>query len=835
MKNNIPSNLFNLSLILLILLFSTTTFSQIKKVNYKILGINVEGNKSADANTVIANSGLRVGDEIEIPGDNTSKAIKRLYGLNVFEDVKILIDKKIDMGVFLLIKVEEYSRVEKIVVEGNDELSEEEIIEKASFFKGQTLKQQELYRVKGEIKKLYDEEGYLNAKIEPLRFIYAEADTSDDEIVVTWKNENDYSDQVETYYDYDPDNKYDVLRKVTTRILVVFRIDEGDEVTIRKIEFVGNEQFDDDELKGELAETKEDRWWRFWSGANLNKEEFKTDKELLNSFYQKQGYRDFEIIGDTLLYDEENQDVRIILSVNEGLQYKIRNINWEGNSIYPDEILDERLGLKDGDVYDFEKFKQNLFGNEKQNDVSALYMDAGYLGFRAMPAEDKVSKDSIDVNIRILENNRFKIGKVEIEGNDKTKDKVIRRELYTIPSDYFSRSLLIRSIQQLANLQYFNVERLYQDGAVPSPANDSTVNVKFTVEEKSSDYLNASVGYSGSWGMSGSIGITLTNFSISEPFSMGGGQILNFNWQFGVGNYYRTFTLGFTEPWFMDTPTMVGFDMFDTRQRYIYDLRQTGITGRVGRRLRWPDSYFYLQGSLKYQHNDVINGGYYYREGKTDQVTLGVSLSRNDIDNPIFPSRGSRISLNAELTGGPFLPGNVDYLKVQFKTEVYKSLFNSRKLAFFASTDLGYIDELVKDTYIQPFEFFYMGGNGLVIATTPLRGYDDRSVGPRGNDIITNDIIGGRVMAKFTAEFRAALALEPMPIWVLAFAEAGNTWLNMQSADIFNLRRSAGFGARIMINPIGVIGFDYGYGFDRKAVDGMEPTWEFHFQFGRGQ
>ena len=312
---------------------------------------------------------------------------------------------------------------------------------------------------------------------------------------------------------------------------------------------------------------------------------------------------------------------------------------------------------------------------------------------------------------------------------------------------------------------------------------------------------------------------------------MGGGQILNFNWQFGVGNFYRTFNIGFTEPWFLDTPTMVGFDIFDTRQRYIYDLSQTGITLKAGRRLKWPDKYFYVQGILRYQYNNIINGSSYYQEGTYNQFTAGLTLTRTDIDNPVFPSRGSKFWISGEISGGPFLPGDVDYFKLQFKTDFYRRLFNSNRLVFYAGFDIGYIEELKEGTPIQPFEYFYMGGNGLVIATTPLRGYEDRSVGPRSS---FGQIIGGSVMSRYVLELRAALTLEPMPIYIIAFAEAGNVWEDLRQADFYDLRRSVGIGARILINPIGLIGFDYGYGFDRPIVDGQRAQWLFHFQFGKG-
>ena len=830
-KSSLSRNL-KFSLLLLLLLFATSN-AQFQKQNYKILGISVEGSTSADPQTIIANSGLKVGGELEVPGDQTVEAIDRLWSLNIFSDVQILIEKQIEEGVFLVIKVKEFPRVEKVVVEGNDELDEDEILEVADFIRGQILRTQEIYKRINEIKKLYDEEGYLNADITPRYFSFYEADTTDDEIFVTWRNDNDYSWEIETEYEYNPDIPSRIVDKVKTRKVLMYNIEEGDEVVVRKISFVGNEAFDDDDLSDTFDETSEATWWKFWSDANLNKEDYEADKELLKTFYRENGYRDFEVLGDTLIYNEDKTDVEILISVYEGPQYKVRNIEWSGNTVYADSILSQRLDFYKGDVYNLTKFNQNLRFNEQQTDVTAIYQDNGYLGFNLQTTETKVADDSLDISIDISEGNRFKVGQVQITGNTKTKDKVIRRELYTVPRDYFSRNAIFRSIQQLANLKYFNVEKLYTEGVDYRPANDSTVNLVYSVEEKSSDYLNASVGYSGSFGFSGAIGVTLTNFSIAEPFQLGGGQILNFNWQFGVGNFYRTFSLGFTEPWFMDTPTLVGFDVFDTRQRYIYDLRQTGGTIKVGRRLKWPDNYFYVQTRLKYQYNNVIDGRNFYAEGESQQYTLGVSLTRNDIDNPIFPSRGTKFSLSGEISGGPFLPGDVDYYKAELNFDWYKRLFNSNRLTFFASANVGYIDELRKGTTIQPFEFYYMGGNGLIIATTPLRGYDDRSVGPKDPNN-PNTIIGGRVMTKYTAEIRAALTLDPIPLYFLTFAEAGNVYFDMANTDFFDLKRSVGVGARILINPIGLIGFDFGYGFDRPSVDGQDPQWQFHFQFGRG-
>ena len=819
----------------LIFIFYSAAFSQVNNpVTYKILGISVEGNKTADVNTIIVNSGLKIGDEIQIPGDQTLNAIKNLWNLNIFSDIQILEDKKVGDGIFLTIKVTEYPRIEKTVIVGNDELSTSDIEEKIHFGRGQILTPEEVNNLKLKILKMYEDDGYLNAVVKPEYFVYFTADTSEDYITVTWRNEKDLADEYKVEYDRDDVSSYNLIPKIHDRILLKLNITENDRVTVRHIEFEGNEAFDNGDLKGAMDEISEAKWWKFWNSAKFDHKKFEKDKKSIIDFYRKNGYRDAEIISDSLIYSNHKQDLTILIKVYEGPQYKIRNIEWEGNTIYSNAFLTERLGFKKGDVFNYEKFERNLRGNENQSDVTSLYLDNGYLTFNLDPAEIKVGQDSVDIHIKIDEKNQFKIGRVDITGNDKTKDKVIRRELYSIPGDYFNRALLIRSIQQLANLKYFNVEKLYGADAVNYKlSNDSTVNVSFNVEEKSSDYLNASVGYSGSFGFSGAVGITLTNFALDKPFSLGGGQILSFNWQFGVGSIYRTFTLGFTEPWLFDTPTLLGFEVFDTREQYIYDLRQSGGTIRVGRRLKWPDDFFNVQGFFRYQYNNVLNGQGYYPVGISHQYTVGATISRKDIDNPIFPSKGSNLMLHGELSGGPFLPGDVDYYKLGFTSEWYKRLFNSNRIALYTIANLGYLQELNDATKlkINPFDKFYMGGNGLVIATEPLRGYDDRTIGPKNS---AGQVIGGRVMERYTVELRFAVTLEPMPLYVLAFAEAGNVFENFNKTDIFNLRRSAGFGARILINPIGLIGFDIGYGFDRKAVDGNNPSWMFHFQFGKG-
>lgn len=826
----ITNNLHIKFLFLLLFFFIEQIFAQ-NIPTYKILGISVEGNSSAESSVIIAASGLKVNDEIQIPSDATINAIKRILALNIFSDVQLIKERQVGNGIFLLIKVQEYPRLADFVLVGNDEISEKDLKKEISLVKGQILKPQDISKIKRNLLRLYAEKGLLNAQITPSLLNFFTADTVGKKIKILWINPTDGEDKHITEINLSDKFEADAVNRMKNRVLLKLKIDEGNVVLVKRINFYGNKSFSKRKLLSQFDETVEKRWWRFWKKEKFDRKNFEKDKELLIKFYKKNGFKDAVILSDSIYFDEKKQNMFIDLYLYEGPQYKIRNIEWVGNTVFSTDLLNRRLGFQKGDIYDYEKFEKNLRQNESQTDVSSLYFDNGYLGFSLKKEEIKVGEDSLDIIIKIAERNQFKIGYVEIKGNDKTMDKVIRRELYTRPGDYFNRSLLLRSLQQLANLQYFNVEKLYQEGIDYFPSTDSTVDITYKVEEKSSDYLNASIGYSGSWGFSGSIGVTLTNFSLAHPFTLGGGQVLNFNWQFGLGNYYRTFSLGFTEPWLMDTPTSLGFDIFDTRQIYIYDLRQYGASLRLGKRLTWPDDYFSTQASFRYHMNDVKGGGGFYREGKYKQFSLGWGIARKDIDNPIFPSTGSNVNLQFDLSGGPFLPGDVDYLKIDANLEFYRRLFGTNKLTIFLGNYYGMIYELVENTPIQPFEYYYMGGSGLIIATEPLRGYDDRTIGPKNAN---GQVIGGKIFTRSTIELRFALTLQPIPLYLLAFAEAGNVWRNMKDINLFDLKRSVGVGARVLVNPIGLIGFDFGYGFDRKSVSGQDPSWLFHFQFGRG-
>jgi outer membrane protein insertion porin family len=758
---------------------------------YKILGISVEGNALADAGAVIANSGLKLGDEITVPGDQVSQAIRKLWSLRIFEDVQIGIDRKVGQGAYLIITLREFPRYERTEITGNDELSEDDIQKKVNLVRGQVFPLQDVARIRKELLKEYAKEGYLLADV---KVSTVPADTG--------KN----------------------------RVVVKIDIDEGKAVRVRSITFEGNRAFDDGDLKGAMDETVEKVWWKFWRSAKFDRKKYLEDKDLIVKFYRKNGYRDAEVLSDSLWYSADREDMFIHMRVFEGDQYRIRHVQWEGNTVYSDTVLNQRLAMGPGDIYDAEKFEQNLRGNEAQTDVASLYLDNGYLRLNLDPQETRVGQDSVDITINVYEMNQFKIGAVNIKGNTKTHEKVIRRELFTRPGDYFSRAAIIRSLRQLQQLQYFDPEKLKPDYQM---VDDKTVDVSYEVMEKSSDNVSASVGYSGAFGMTGALGFTINNFSIGDPLSGGAGQVLSFEWQFGEASRYRTFALGFTEPWMFDTPTLLGVSLFDTRTIWGYDLQQTGGSVRIGRRFRWPDIYWRGDWIMRAQANDVRDGQGIYREGKSSQFSISQILSRNDTDNPIFPTSGSNFSFSVEVSGGPFLPGNIDYHKWQLQSDWFLPIFGSTRFALYISSMYGFIGDFYKDSVIPPIELFFMGGTGLgYIATTPLRGYEDQAVGPRN---VSGDIVGGKAMTQQTAELRFNVSLSPIPIYLLTFAEAGNVFESMARADFFDLKRSVGFGARLQIQPIGMIGFDYGYGFDDVYPrDGKPDGWRFHFVFGRG-
>lgn len=777
---------------MLIALFTSvmhTSYAQDEGIpQYRIASISVKGNRIYESATIISYTGLNVGKEINIPSDETREALNRLWKIGIFSDLKIYVDKKFGKDVYLIIEVEEQPRVESVEITGNEEFSSEDLKEKISLTTGEVVSEQKLKDIAYNLKLQYEEEGYALAEVDVDKLISA-------------NNE--------------------------ARIRV--RIKEGNELSVNKIIIDGNKGLADDDVKGSMEETSEKTWWKVWDGASYDRKKFQQDKKLIEEYYKERGFKDATVVFDKLEILPGGEDVNIRIKVDEGKRYFVDNIAIEGNKIYGDDLILQRLDMRPGDVYNSKKLQQNLYGNEEESDVSALYLDNGYLSYNADVQEIPKGENKVDLVIKVNEGSLFRFGLVGFEGNDKTKERVLRREVYSKPGDYFSRSSIKRSLQQLGALNYFNPETLSQQ---ITPESDSTVSIKYIVEERSSDQFNASVGFSGSFGITGSLGLTFNNFDIAAPLKGGAGQILNFNWSFGTGGTFRTFELGFQEPWLFNTSTQFGFRIFDTRQNYDnLDLNERGASVNVGRRFKFPDDYFRGDWTLKFQQTDVLDGDDFYEEGKRNQVSITQVITRSTVFEPLFPASGTRISNSTELSGGPFLPGNTDFIKNIFSAEAYTPLTSNRKLVLYNNFVFSFVNSFAKDKYVPPNEVFFMGGNGLTYNTQALRGYEDRSVGPKNQ---FGSTIGGLVAAKYGMELRYSLSMDPLPIFILTFLEAGNVWADIEKTDPFDLRRSFGVGTRLMLPAVGIVGFDFAYGFDRKIVDGQNPKWLFHFQFGRG-
>lgn len=779
------------ALFIVLLVCSVLLHAQQKPPTYPVIaGITVEGlTQGADMQTVIAYSGLRVGAEAR--PDDLVMAIRNLWARHTFSDVRIEKERETALGVFIIIKVTPAPRLRTITFTGLNELTEDDLLKVVEKRRGDLLAPSDTYKIRKAIKDAYAKEGMLFAKVTT-------------ELV-----------------NLDSSNHFDLEIDVV----------EGVEYSVESITFEGNSIYTDAELAGAFKETKTKSWFEFWSSSDFDDNKYRADLKLLHEWFREHGLLDAEVVHDTVMYDEASEKVRIVITVNEGPLVYIRSIRFVGNTVYPEDELLRRLDVQPGDLYNGKKIQQNLTVNETQTDATSLYADNGYLGAQLEPEIKRASNDSVDIEVRVVEGERYTIRRVNIAGNTKTRDRVIRRELYTRPGDYFDRSAVIRSLRGLGVLNYFNQEKLQPQ---VTPVDKTQVDVTYNVEERSTDTFNASIGFAGAFGLTGSVGVTLNNFDVSAPLRGGAGQIFSIQWEFGQQSRLNTFQISLTEPWLFGEPTTLGFNLYDTRQNYGFSIRRTGGQVNLGRRFRFPDDYFRGDWSISFERQDVQSAGTLYRQGVNTALTLAQVISRTSYNSAIFPTSGSRVSLSLRATAAALGIGTTDFAKVGFNFDMVNPLINihgNPRLVMLVGSELGYVNGIANDTTIPPQELYYMGGNGLGgFSLTPLRGYPDNSIGPLSS---TGRNLGGRMMARFLAEFRFALSLDPFPIYLLSFAEAGNVWADIKSVDPFGLKRAAGVGMRLLLNPIGLIGFDMGYGFDTDPYTGQRSGWHFHFQFGR--
>jgi len=756
---------------------------------------------------------IKVNDTISIPGQEIPGVLQYLWNLQYFSNIKI---DQTDLGggnIKLTFVVTEFPLLESVEFQGNDKFKTKELLKTASLTTGRRISTQDMLNATNRIEKQYASKGYLTAGAE-----YRLQSTGDN------------------------------------RVKALFTIHEGSRVVIEKIRFHGNKAFKEGKLRGVFKETSQNSWWRkIFGQPKLDKDKFDEDKNLLIEFYRDNGYRDARIIRDTISYTEDKKGLILDIYIEEGTKYHIRNITWTGNTkdFATTQQLNTTFGIRTGDLYSAKKINERLNFSQDHSDVSSLYLDRGYLSFKTRVEEQVVQPDQVDLVITLTEGDPYTLNIINIKGNTKTKDHVIRRELYTVPGDTFSRKNVVRSIRELSMLNYFDPETLTPD-IQPNQKND-TVDLTYNVTERQTDTFNAAVGYSASSGGTGSLGLTFNNFSLGDlfnpsayrPLPHGDGQRLALQWQFGTNNY-RTLSLSVSDPWAFGTHTSVGFNAFKTKQSYdlltddgsdetTKTINQYGANLTIGRRLTWPDDYFAISWRLGYLHTKGGFVSFLNEESspeEADEFSITQVISRNSIDNPIYPRHGSKNVFTAQLAGG-VLPGTINFYKLVGTSSWYFPV--SRDLIVNVSAQQGYLNTFDKNDYIPYTNYFYMGGSGMSsLPTIPLRGYPDQSLGQQFEG--ETDLYGGRIYSKFTTELRYPLTLNPSAsIYALVFFEAGNLWADSSTFDLTDLKKSAGIGLRLYLPIIGQIGIDYGYGFDAvpSEPDKKSQGWNFTFTFGQ--
>ncbi len=736
--------------------------------NLKLLGLSVEGNKTADGNFIKLSSALNIGQVVT--GDDLQNAIKQLWSLDMFEDVALVLDRQVGDGIYLTIRVKEFPRLNKIELDGNTKIKKKDLEKELTFFKGQIISPRESARTSRKLKKFYEDKGYLLAEIQ------------------TELTPAGIDDQVN----------------------LLVKIQEGNKVQIKSISFHGNTAFDDGKLRKQLKGTKPNG---LFGGGDFDEDKFREDKAKVVEFYREHGLRDAEVLRDSIYYSADKKAMFIDIWVDEGQKYFIGDVTWEGNKLYPDWVLASRLGFSKGDEFNSKQLQEAVVER-----LGSMYYDAGYIFATVNPVEKVAEDNKVNLHFLVTEGNAVTINRIQITGNTKTKEKVIRRELYVRPGDVFSREALIRSQREIFVLNYFSDVK-----PDVRPISDEKVDVLVEVTEKSTDTANMSAGWSERDKIIGAIGIAMNNF-------LGNGQRLSFDWNFG--KYYRSFQVGFTEPWLFGTPTLASLSIFDTKRSGLsnststfgqfdyYAGRSQGLSVRLGRRLSWPDNYFRLDGIYRFQKQDYTDVR--VRTSTFTSSSITAIFSRNSLNRPEFPTAGSQVSLTSELAGGP-LYGNVGFYKHEFDADWFFPTFG--QFVLFVSFKAGYLDKLSSGSQIPYLDYFYMGGEGLSNSIA-LRGYEDPLRAP-------NPPLD-RTMLKYQAEFRIPISPNPT-IFALTFAEAGNTWPDLARTNPSDLRRAVGVGARLFMPLLGIIGFDYAYGFDYvDPITGRRfGRWKPHFVFGK--
>jgi outer membrane protein insertion porin family len=734
--------------------------------------IEVVGNRSVNQSLIVNMSGLTVGSEIR-PG-LIQDAVKSIYAMNLFSDIQIQGEEKPE-GIDLTIEVKEFPRVKEVQISGNKKIKKDDLNEKIKMSPGKVINPVDLKEAVNGVKSLYDEKGYLSAQVES-------------ELIGTDRE---------------------------GEVIVEIKINEGQKVKIKKIYVEGAQAFKPSKVRKQMK-NKEDRWWR---GGEFKAEQYEEDKEKIVEFYKKEGYLDAQIISDSIWYGPDKKNLFIRIDLNEGERYEFGEVSWEGNQLFTSEQLSRAVKFKTGDVYSQEKYDETL------GEIYSFYQEEGYL---YVQVEDKTSTRGNVVNIvyGLTEGVPANVNYINVAGNTKTKDKVIRRELSIFPGQRFRRSLLMRSLRDVMYLDYFsNVEPDYE------VLDNGDIDLTIRVEEKPTGQFSFGAGYSATDKLVGNIGIGIPNL-------FGNGQTLKLNWDFGKTT--NSIEFSFVEPWFRDTPTSVGFDIYQVNRDWYdyYTVESTGFGLSLGRRLTWPDNYFrtywrYKWEKLRYYNFDEDeledNTSYVYLLSQVDwprrNATVSFTIIRDSRDLPQFPNKGSVLSWKTEL-GQEVFGGEFCYHKHIFSASYHWNFL--AKFVLSGNMKVGLIDGRDRDNAELSGELFTPGG------TDPdgiIRGYSDSYL---PSDDPNKDRLRGASELIYNLELRYPLVEQQM--YLLAFADAGNVWQSGKEIRPFALEhkseedlfRSLGLGVRLAIPGMGLVGFDFGYGFDH--FNGGE--WKPHFQFG---
>jgi outer membrane protein insertion porin family len=829
------------------------------KKSYEIGGIEIVGAETRDRNAIKSIASLKEGGKIQIPGPAIPAAIKSLLKLRLFDDVQIYQVKTEGEIVFLKIVLVERPILSRWSYKGVKSSQQEDLndVIKNILTKGGIVTDDQKDLAKTKIREFYVEKGKLNATVKV------------NEIAEESKNPS---------------------------VRLEFVVDPKDRVKVEDIVFEGNKSFSSRKLRKQLGKTK--RKGTLLKKSKFIEKEYQEDIKSLTAFYQKEGFKNMMITQDTT-YINKDGNVMVNIKIDEGNRHYFRDIKWKGNTLYSNDYLYTILGISKGDIYNPELLQNRLKFSLDGRDISSLYLDDGYLAFDITPVEIAVDQDSVDIEMRIFEGPQFTVDNIIIKGNDRTNEHIVRREIRTRPGAKFSRSDIIRSQREIINLGYFNPESL----GIDNPVNQArgTVNIEYQLEEKPSDQLELSAGYGGFSGLIGTLGVVFNNFSLANvkdrstwsPLPQGDGQKLSVRLQ-SNSRFFKSYNFSFTEPW-LGGKKPRSFTIGAVQTAFDYSLQGSGklkITRGfigLGSQLKWPDDFFSSNTTLNIEQINLDNfrsGGFAITKGKFNNFSIKQTFTRSSISDPLFPRRGSKVSLAIQVTPpyslfrknavftptaaqreeiirelefekGPAMPVTeadinakveelkeantfkwLEYHKWRITSEWYYNIFD--KLVFAASAKIGILGAYNNEIGISPFERYELGGDGInnqnaglqgkeILA---LRGYENTDITGNGERTSSGGFEGAPIFNKFTLEMRYPLSLNPnSTIFVTSWVQGGNAYKSFDDYNPFDLKRSAGFGARVFLPMFGLLGFDYGWGFD-KVLTGQNAYGKFNIVLG---